>query len=350
VKRLALPGFCLSVAGLCLVVAPSMAADNNFYAGKQIRLLVGTDATGTYNSHARVVAAHIGKYIPGNPTIVVQNMAGAASIRMANYVYSAAPRDGTVIGTGQNTIPTSPLTSPKEALYDPNKLNWIGSATRENYVGYVWHSAPLQKFEEAKTKEILMGGSAVGTFSIDSALIANEIFGTKFKAIIGYKSSAETKLAVERGEVQGVMATNWLGLKKEEAWMKNNSVRLIVQYGLKKNTEISPDIPLYIDFAKTEAELEVAKFWVSVLEHGKPYFVPPEVPADRVAILRKAFDDTMKDPAFLADIATAGENVDRPMTGQEMAALVADENRTSPAVIERIQKTIQRFHEEGVKK
>ena len=325
--------------------SPSQAAED-FYAGKQIRLLVGTDANGTYDSNARILARHMGKHIPGNPSFIVQNMPGAASMKMTSYVYNGASNDGTVIAMGQNTIPTSPLTSPNEARYDTGRLSWLGSATREAYVGYVWHTAPVKTMEEAKTTQVLMGGSAVGTFSIDSALIANTLFGMKFKPIIGYKSSGETKLAVQKGEVHGVMGTNWASLKREVDWFKNNWVRYIVQYGLRRDPQLS-DIPLFIDFAKNEEDLKVAKFWVSVLEHGKPYFAPPGVPADRLAILRRAFDSTMKDPGYLKDMETAGENVEGPMGWQELTQLVAEEASTPPSVVQRIGDAVQQFLKEG---
>jgi tripartite-type tricarboxylate transporter receptor subunit TctC len=335
----------LSLSGVALAL-PSWAAED-FYAGKQIRLLVGTEATGSYNIHARVMAKHMPKHIPGNPVFVVQNMNGAASIKMTNYVVGNAPTDGTVIATGFSTLPTAPLTSPNEATFDSTKLSWIGSATREAYVGYFWHSAPAKTFEDAKKSEVLMGGSAIGTFSTDSALIANELFGTKFKLVIGYKSGAETKMAVEKGEVHGVMGTNWNSLRRETAWFANNRVNLMVQYGLKKGTTYPTDVPLFLDFAKTEADQQLAKFWVANLEHGKPYFGPPGMPADRLAILRKAFDATLKDPEYLKDIEAAGESIESPMTGQELEALVKEEVKTPPSVIQRINKALFEYHKDG---
>jgi tripartite-type tricarboxylate transporter receptor subunit TctC len=338
----------LALAGFALVATatPSLAAED-FYAGKQIRMLVGTDANGTYDSYGRMLAKHMGKHIPGHPTFVVQNMPGASSIKMTNYVYSAAPQDGTILAIGQSTVPVLPLTSPNEATYDTAKLIWIGSTSRDTLTGYVWHTAPLQKFEDAKTMPIIMGGSAAGTFSIDSALISNAIFGTKFKIIVGYKSSGETKLAVEKEEVQGVMATSWNSLKREKAWWDGNKVRLIVQYGLQKSPQLPADLPLFVDFAQTDEAKAVARFWVSVLEAGKPFFTTPNTPADKVEILRRAFDATMKDPEFLADIEATGERIDGPMTGENLTKLVAEEARTPPSVVKLIHDTVQAYLKDG---
>ena len=159
--------------------------------------------------------------------------------------------------------------------------------------------------------------------------------------------SAETKLAVEKEEVQGVMATSWNSLKREKAWWDGNKVRLMVQYGLQKSDQLPADLPLFVDFAKTEEAKQVARFWVSVLEHGKPFFTAPNTPADRVAILRRAFDATMKDPEFLKEVETSGERIDGPMTGEALAKLAAEEARTPPSVIKRIQDTVQAYLKDG---
>jgi tripartite-type tricarboxylate transporter receptor subunit TctC len=328
-------------------VAGARAED--FYANKQITLLLGGGAGGgTLNTFARVMANYLTKYIPGSPTFVIQNMPGAGGIRMANYIYNTAPSDGTVVGMGQSTVPILPLTSPNETKYDPNKLVWIGSGTRDVFVGFVWHTAPIKTFEEAKTKPATMGGSAVGSFSIDSAILANEMFGTKFKIVIGYRGSDETQLAVERGEVDGVMATNWGNLvKKSEEWIAQGKIHIVVQYGLEKNKHIPADVPLFIDLAKNEADLQLARFWVSSLEHGKPFFAPPGIPPGRLEILRRAFDATMKDSDFEKELATAGMELDGPMNAARLAQLVKEEMSTPPAVISRMHQLIDKFVKEG---
>jgi tripartite-type tricarboxylate transporter receptor subunit TctC len=339
---------CLGLAGLglALLAAPAAAAED-FYAGKQIRLIIAADPNGSPDIQGRILAHHMGKYIPGNPTFVAQNLAGTAGIKATSYMFNNAPRDGTVLAVGQGTLTSAPLTQPKEAAYDSTKLGWVGSSTRDVFVGYVWSSAPIQKFEDAFKTEVLVGGSAVGSFSIDAALLADELYGTKFKPIIGYKSSSETKLAVEKGEVHGVMATNWTSLQREKAWWAANKVRMTVQYGLSKNPIIPGDLPLFVDFAKNDADRAVVHFWISNLEHGKSWFTTPDVPADRLEILRRAFDATMKDPEFVKEIVASGETVDGPMTGEALAALVAEEMKTPKSVVDRISQIVGDYLKKG---
>lgn len=340
--------FVLLFTGWQSAAVPGAFADD-FYDRKQITLLVGGGpGGGTLNVFARIMANHLAKHVPGSPTLVIQNMPGAGGLRLANYIYSSAPPTGTVLGLGQSTVPILPLMSPNEAKYDPSKLAWIGSGTRDVYVGFVWHTAPIRTIEDAKTKVATMGGSAVGSFSNDSAILANEIIGTKFKIVTGYSGSDETHLAVEKGEVDGVMATNWGNLQRKSAdWIAPGKIHLLVQYGLAKNPRVPADVPLFIDFAKSETDRQLARFWVSSLEHGKPFFAPPGIPAERLAILRRAFDSTMDDANFQKEITKAGIELDGPMSGARLAQLVNEEMSTPPAVIERFHKLIERFLKEG---
>ena len=336
--------FAIQLSAVCLVAAvPAADAAGDFYKGKQIRLLIGTDAGGAYDMYARALSRHMGKHIPGDPTFILENMPGAAGLQAANYIYNVAPRDGTVIAGAPNAIPTAPLTNPGGVKFDPNQLSWIGSATKELYVGYVWHDAPIRTFEEARNTEVLMGGVTVGSFSADVGIMARNFFGMKFKTVIGYKSSPEIQLAVQRGEVHGVMGTAYSALKIAQAdWLAQNKIRIIVQYGLQRHP-LYPDVPLYIDFAKNEEQRQAILFYTGNLAHGKPYFAPPGIPAERLAILRQAFDETMKDPEFLQDIASGGGDIDGPMTGQALAKFVAEENSTSPRVIQMVHDVLAKF-------
>ena len=320
-------------------------AAEEFYQGKQVRLLVGTDPGGTFDLYARVLSRHLGKHIPGAPTFVVQNMPGTSSINMANYIYGNAPRDGTVFGASQNTIPTAPLTNPAAAKFDSSKLSWIGSVTDDLYIGYLSSTAPAKSMEEAKAIEVLIGGLSVGAFSIDMAILANEFFGTKFKIVTGYKTSPEIQLAVDRGEVHGVMGTSWNAFKRATpTWLPEGKVRMIVQYGFKRDARFA-DVPLYIEFAQTDAQRQAIKFMVGNLVHGKPYFAPPEIPADRLLILRRAFDATMKDTDFLKDIEASGVEISNPMRGEELAQFVAEESQTPASILRAIEGIMKKFTE-----
>ena len=321
---------------------PAQAAED-FYKDKQIRIIVGIDAGGTFDTYARVLARHLGRHIPGQPTFIVQNMPGAASVKVSNYMFSSAPRDGTGIAATHPSIPTARLTNPNAAEFDPNKFSWIGSATKELYLGYLWHTAPISSMEEARAKEAILGGVAVGSFSVDMAILANDFFGTKFKIINGYKSSPEIQLAVEKGEVHGVMGTAWNALKTARAhWIAEKKIRMMVQYGFSRHP-LFPDVPLYLEFAKSDVQRQAIKFMLGNLTHGKPYFAPPDIPADRLAILRRGFDATMKDPEFLNDILKSGIEIDDPMTGEQLAQLVAEEAGTSLAVVDNIKTIIEKY-------
>ena len=338
--RNAAPYLLSILAALTFAVRPAAAED--FYKDKQIKILVSADPNTNYDSYARTVARHMGQYIPGHPTFIVQNMPGAGGLKVANFIANAAPRDGTVLAATHPVIPIIALTNPKETQFDPTKLSWIGSATRELYVGYLWHTAPAKSMEEARLKETIVGGTAVGSFAIDMAVLANEFFGTKFKILTGYKSSPEHQLAIEKGESHGSMGTVWTNIKRNGDWVREGKITVFVQYGLKKDPQL-PDVPLYIDFAKNDADLQAIRFMIARLEHGKPYFAPPEVPAERLALLRRAFEATVKDPAFVKEIESQQGEINGPMTGEELATLVAQEATTPPSVVKRIEEALARY-------
>ncbi len=199
----------------CLWLAAGFAsvaawAQDDFYKGKQIRLLVSTDAGGAYDTYARLAALILREHIPGNPTIIVQNMPGAGGLKAANYIATTAPRDGTVIAATHAGILTAGLTAPATAIFEPARLSWIGSITTDPFVGYVWHTTPIKTLADMRTTEVVMGGVAVGTASTDYGILARDMFGLKLKIVNGYKSSNDVKLAMERGEVQGA-AMIWAG-------------------------------------------------------------------------------------------------------------------------------------------
>jgi tripartite-type tricarboxylate transporter receptor subunit TctC len=322
----------------------SVSAADDFYKGKQITIVSSANSGTTYDLYSRTLAKYLTKYIPGNPTFIVQNMQGAGGLKAANYIANNAPKDGTVIAGTHPVIPIAPLTTPADAQYDANKLSWIGSATRELYVGYVWNTAPVKTYAETLEKEVLVGSTGPGSFSADMPILSNELLGTKFKLISGYPGSPQTQLAIQRGEVQGVMGTAWVSLKRTEpTWISENKIRILVQYGFKRNPQLSADVPAFIDFAKTEADRQAIKFMVARLDHGKPYFGPPGMPADRLDILRRAFDKVVKDPDFIADLSKQDGEVDGPMTGEELAAVVAEEAATPPAVVKRIEEAISKY-------
>ena len=332
----------VAITLLCLAAAAPAHAQQDvasFYKGKQIRLVVGSAAGSGYDIGARVVARYLGKYIPGNPTIIVENQPGAASLTMTNSLYNTQPRDGTVIGAAINGMPTAPLLEPTGVRFDPNKLNWLGSTDSEVQVTYVWHTAPVQSYADLLKKELIVGATQPGTSQVDFPLVANAVLGTKFKVISGYKGTTDIHKAMEAGEVQGNGASAYASLKELNAdWLAEKKVKVILQWGFHKHPDL-PDVPSVLDLAKNDADKAALRLILARLQYSRPFFAPPGVPAERVAALRHAFDMTMKDPEFLADAAKAQMEV-APVSGEDVAALVAEVLAAPPDVVARVRAAL----------
>ncbi|HWG04449.1 MAG TPA: hypothetical protein VG271_05495 [Beijerinckiaceae bacterium] len=325
---------------LCAIVTNAAAAED-FYKGKQIKI-ISSSAT-TYADYSRILAKYMPRYIPGEPTMIVQIMPGASGLTAANYLYASAPRDGTVIAGTHGQIPTEPLLNPGSVHFDANKFSWIGSVTRDTYIGYVWHTSPVQSLEETRTKELLVGGQAVGSMSVDMPILGRDLFGLKFKIITGYTGATETKLALERGEINGHLGTVWSDVKRSNAdWLRDKKIKVITQFGFEPHSEL-PDVPLFLDLARTPEEKQALELMLARQETAKPYFGPPDMPADRLAVLRNAFDATVKDPDYLAEMAANHLIVDRPMGWQEMTALVARLQQTPPGIVDRLKAAFDKF-------
>ena len=322
--------------------APARAADD-FYRGKIIKLMVSTEPGTIYDVYARLIGEHMPNHIPGKPQIVVENAPGASGLRVTNFIASGAPKDGTTIAGVHSSIPTAPLTSPDGARFDAAKMAWIGSITKDPFVGYNWHTAPVKTLEDAKTIPFTIGSNAIGSAGADYALLANEMFGFKIKVITGYKGSLEVKLAIERGEVHGAFANGWGDIKTTRPqWLSEKKVNVYLQHGFSRHPEL-PDVPLFIDLATKTEDRQALEFLLARQEFSKPYVAPPETPADRLAILRQAFDATLKDPAFIAGAAKAQLPVDGPMTGAELAAMVGKVSATPESVVKRIEALFEKF-------
>jgi tripartite-type tricarboxylate transporter receptor subunit TctC len=330
----------VSFAALLSALSPTAAEDvEAFYKGKVVRLVVGVGVGSGYDINARVLARHMAAHIPGQPNVIVQNQPGAGSLTMTNQLYAGGPFDGTVIGASFNGMPTTPQLQPSGARFDPNKIIWLGSTNRETQVLYVWHSTPVQKLTDIASTETVMGAQAPGSTQYDYPMLMNAMFGYKFKVINGYESTPKIHLAMERGEVHGTLA-NWSTLKAINAnWIAEKKIKMLTQLALKKSPEL-PDVPLIFEFAKSEADQQTLRFALARLEYGRPFFLPPNVPAERVAALRRAFDATMKDPAYLAEADKLKIEVDA-LTGEQVAALVEQVTRTPPELVERVRKAME---------
>jgi tripartite-type tricarboxylate transporter receptor subunit TctC len=324
------------------LVTPAAAQQDDvaaFFQGKTLRLIVGIGVGSGYDINARLLARHLTAHIPGQPTIIVQNQPGAGSLTMTNALYNTGPFDGTVMGASFNGMPTTPLLQPAGVRFDPVKLNWLGSSNRETQVTYVWHTVPVRSLDELKTRELVIGAQAPGSTQYDYPMLVNHLFGFKFKVVTGYQSTSKINLAMESGEVQGTLA-NWSTLKALSSnWLAEKKVKIIAQWALQKHPEL-PDVPLALDLARTEADRQALQLALARLEYGRPFFLPPGVPAARVEALRRAFDATMKDPAYLAEAAKLKIDVE-PLSGEEVAALVERVSRTPADTVARVRAALE---------
>jgi tripartite-type tricarboxylate transporter receptor subunit TctC len=330
------------LSALLLWVAPARSADDvaAFYRGRQLRIVVGTAAGGGYDLFARAVARHIGAHIPGNPAVIVQNLPAAGGMVMTNQLYASAPRDGSVIGAPINGIPTAPLLAPAGAHFDATRLIWLGSTNREPYVAFVWRTAPVQSLAELRTRELIVGATAPGTTMVDFPLLTNDILGTKFRIVRGYEGTPQINTAIERGELEGQGGIGWAAVKAQvPQWITERKIKVIAQYGLKRHPDLA-DVPTMLELATSDPDRQALTMLFARTEYGRPYFVPPEVPAARVEALRRAFDATMRDPAFVSDAAKLQLEID-PMTGEAVQALVGDLAATPPDVVARVRAILE---------
>jgi len=316
----------------CLLLAGSEVRAQDFYAGKTITIMVS--GGGLYESYARAFARTMPKYIPGRPTMIVKQLTGGGGIRAGNFMHSIAPKDGTVIAGTHGAVLTAALLSPDVVEFDVNKFGWIGNATHDTYLAYVWHTAPIETFEQAKTTEVIMGGTSVGGAGIDYAIFARNLLGYKIRIVSGYKSSPETKLAMEKGEIHGTMG-NALSSLNSTDWLATGKVRVLLQHGSKPHPAF-PTVPLFRDFVQDEDQRRMLELMGIREEISKPYFAPPGVPAERLAILRAAFDASLKDPGFLAEAQRQQFELEDPMTGDQLAAIAARAASTPPAVVQQL--------------
>ncbi|MDH7794860.1 tripartite-type tricarboxylate transporter receptor subunit TctC [Beijerinckia sp. GAS462] len=326
---------CCAILAACLpMVSVAEAQSPAFYKGKTITIIVGFSPGGGYDLSARTISRYIGKYIPGNPTVVVQNMPGAGSLTAINYLSNISLKDGTSLGTFSRGIAFEPLLGNKSAQFDPRKLNWIGSPSRETNVVFVRQQAPIKVFDDLKTKEMVVATTGAGADTATFPRIVNTIFDTKLKIVTGYPGATETLLAVDRGEADGMAGLSWGYLKASRpAWIKQQQVRILMQLGLTKAPDL-PDVPSSLDLVTDDSSRQLLQFFLARLEIAWPLAAPPNVPSERIEILRSAFQQTMKDPEFIAEAEKQSIDVS-PVSGDEIANILSKVYATDPAIVER---------------
>jgi tripartite-type tricarboxylate transporter receptor subunit TctC len=293
-----------------------------FYKGKTVNLLIGFSVGGGYDLYARHLARYMGKHIPGKPTIVPQNMAGAGSLRAASFLYSAAPKDGTAIGTFARTTGINPLLE-SGANFDGTKFGWLGSVTNDTSACVVWHTSAVKNWKDFLEKPVTLGGQGPSSEPDIFANLYKNVFGAKVKLVAGYPGTNEITLAMERGEVEGLCGLSWSTIKTRHAqWLKDKKINIIVQAAFKKEPEM-PDVPLIVDLTKDQEKLQILKIFLAAQEMARPFAAPPGIPEDRKAALIAAFDATVKDPEFLAEAKKLDLDVN-PVSGSAIDKLLAE--------------------------
>ena len=328
--------FAVALGAAMLLWASAVQAQTDFYRGRTVTLVVSSSAGGGYDIMARTLARFLPKHVPGNPRIVVTNMPGAGGISATNYLYRGAPKDGTYLGSVQNNLPFEPLLGTREAIYDPTKFNWLGSPSIEVGLIVVWKTVPVNNVKDLQLREITVGSSGANSTPSFYARLINETLGTKMKIIVGYPGQNEAYLAMERGEVDGFPSLFYNTLNATRPnWRTENNVKLILQYGLEKEPAL-PNVPSALDLVTDPEDKQLLQAGLAQVTMGRPYLMPPDVPAERVAIMRKAFEDTFKDPAFLAEANRLALGVETPRTGAQVQRLLEEAYRTAPNIVARL--------------
>ena len=325
-------GTLLLVAAIALGLPQGVRADDNIYKDKNLTLIVGNAPGGGNDNYARLVARHIGAFVPGSPSVVVQNMPGAGGLRAASHMYNVAPKDGTTFALIQRANLTGPLldTSGRKMPLDMTKFNWLGSINSDTGFIIVWHTTPHREFADLAKHELIVGSANPTSETIPYFL--NNVFGTKIKVVSGYKSGTEILLAMEKGEVQarilGSIAGPWPIV---EPLMKENKVRFLATLSLRRS-QLAPSIPALIELARTDEHKQMLDLLLSAQSWGRPFLLPPETPKERVALLRSALYRMTEAKPFLDDARKGKLDIDL-MKGEEIDEIITRLYKLPPALI-----------------
>jgi tripartite-type tricarboxylate transporter receptor subunit TctC len=325
-----------------LMTGPAGAdAVADFYKGKQIKFIIRAGVGGTYDLYARLLGRHMGAHIPGNPSILPVNMSGAGGIKAAMYVAELAPRDGTILTiVSQGLAADQGLGLNPSLQADLRDFSWVGNLSSAGQVVVTWHTSPTRTLADAMARPTVMGMTGAGSISVQIGAVLNNVIGTRFKLVVGYPDGNDVNLAMERGEVEGRCSSPWPSfLAATPHYVLDKLITPIVQVGLEKEPDL-PDVPLLRELARTPQERQVLDFMSLAVAIGRPIATTPGVPADRVAALRQAFDETLRDPAFIADAQKQRLEI-RAMAGGQLADLVRQVIETPAELRERVKLAIQ---------
>ena len=327
------------LAALAAAGAPPAAAQADALAGKSVQMIIGFGPGGGYDLWARTLGRHIGKHLPGNPNVVPQNMPGAGSYTAASYIFNIAPKDGSVLGIIARDAALGPLTGASGARFDPTRLSWIGTPTKETNVCIAFHTAPVKSVQDLYDKQLILGDTGPGTGTRSYPKVLNDVLGMKFKLVGGFPSSAEVFLAMERGEVDGICESLDSIKNRRPDWIPTRKIAILFQGGAEPNPELK-GVPFVLDLARTDEQKKTIEFLYAGQGIGRPFVAPPDLPAERLKMLRDAFNATMKDADFIADTEKSKLELE-PEDGEHLAALIAKIYATPKPIVDKIANLIK---------
>jgi tripartite-type tricarboxylate transporter receptor subunit TctC len=330
----------LALCAFAAIGAAGAKADPvaDFYKGRAVTVVVSSSAAGGYDTLARALARYMGKHLPGNPAFIVRNMPGAGGMTATNFLYNNADKDGSVIGLVQNNTPFEPLFGTREARYDPVKFNWLGSPSSETAMVLLWHSVPVSTLAELKTREVAVGVSGANSTPAFFTRLLNATLGTKMRPINGYPGQNDVLLAMERRELDGHPSAFFSSVRSTRpTWLREKTAKAILQYGPEKLAEL-PEVPFAPDLVTSDEDKLTMQAAFAPLALGRPFLIPPGVPAERVAVLRAAFAATMADAEFLAEGERMGLGLNAPRTGAQIQEVMERAYQSPPGVIERLRQ------------
>jgi tripartite-type tricarboxylate transporter receptor subunit TctC len=312
-----------------------------FYKNNDIHLLIGSSVGGGYDTYGRFFARYLPEFLPGARQVIVQNMPGAAGIKMANNVFHQSPKDGTVIGTGSGSIAIAALFGSAGARYDARQFLWIGSLNSEVGLTVSWHTSPVRTTADLFTKELIIGAAGNTDGNAIYPRTMNKVLGTKFKIIAGYKGSADIAIALERGEIQGVGSWHYSSiLATRPNWLKENDLNVLLQLALQRHPA-QPNVPTVLELARTDEERAVIELVFAQQDMGRPVFGPPGMPADRAEALQSAFTAMVTDRNVLKEAEKIHLEINQPMSGKDMYALIGRLYEEPAAAVKRASEAMQ---------
>jgi len=339
-SRHSICAFFLSWAALCASAPAGAQTAEEFYAGKTVSLYIGSSVGGGYDAYGRLVARHIGKYIPGNPTVVPLNMEGTGSLRLTNWLYEAAPQDGTVFALLNRGIAFVPLLGERQfAQFDAKAFNWIGSASDDVSLCIAHARTGLTRFEQLYEQELIVGNTGPGADGSFMTNVAGSLLGANLRAVTGYPGGNEIYLAIEQGEVDGMCGLAWSALKTARPqWLEDGSINILIQLGLRERPELS-NVPSVMDLPLNPEERQILRLIMLRGYFGRPFVAPPNVPVERASALRTAFEETLADPQLLREAEQLRVEIG-PVSGERLDELLIEAYATAPELVERARELL----------